>query len=93
LSDSDRTLYAIIDGERQELGIGIREVQDERGFVAAMGGVRKSERLSFPMERDVFARIAKAKIVEMKIAQFEFKLKDEHRQAFRDLMSLADADR
>lgn len=77
----DRRLLAIIDGQRLDFGEGDRESSVRRGGV--------SEALYYDMPFERFEQVANAKSVEMRIASKEFTLKDEHREAFRDLISLA----
>jgi hypothetical protein len=76
-----RDLFAIVDGQRMELGQGERSSDVLRG-----GSV--SETLIFKVPTDTFNKIANAKAVEMKVGPTELKLKDEHLIAFRDLLSL-----
>lgn len=89
LSEESRKLYAIIDGERMELGIS-----EHGGKVGNIGIIIRTvgvnERLAFPLDAEIFSKLANSKSVEMKIGSMEFRLKDEHQEAFRDLISLAD---
>jgi hypothetical protein len=39
--------------------------------------------------KDVFVKLSQAKTIEMRLGRKEVKLKDEHTQAFRDLITLA----
>jgi hypothetical protein len=75
-----RDLYAIVDGERMELGKGERSSDVRRGSV--------SELIIYKLPIDTFSKIANAKAVELKVGSIELKLKDEHLIAFKDLLSL-----
>lgn len=81
LDESDRELYAIIDGERMRLGIGDRD-----SSIMPSASVR--EQITFKVDAETFAKLANSKSVELKVGLIEFKLKDEHQEAFRDLISL-----
>ena len=81
LDKSDRELYAIIDGERMQLGIGDRDS-------SIMPGASVREDITFKLDAETFAKLANSKSVELKVGLIEFKLKDEHQEAFRDLISL-----
>lgn len=74
-----RELYAIIDGERMELGEG--------SWKSHIGGL-SSESIIFTLPIATFRKIAEAKLVELKVGSVELKLKDEHLIAFKDLLSL-----
>lgn len=87
LKDEDRKLYAIIDGQRLQLGIGERESKVSTTLLTRDVYVR--ERLVFQLDDKTFGKLANGKSVELKVGRVEFKLKDEHQEAFRDLMSLA----
>ena len=76
----NRDLYLIIDGERVSFSDGHHD--------GKVGGGGISERLLFEIPRDTFTKIATAKSVELRVGSYQTKLKDEHLQAFRDLMSL-----
>jgi|SRR6185503_14283152 len=78
----DRDLYALIDGERFDLGEGRHD-----GDVRHYGGV--SETLGFLIPAEVFQKMGKAEKTELKIGRIELTLKDEHKEAFRDLYSLS----
>lgn len=80
-----RELYALADGERFEFGEGIYDGEVRRGFT----GVGLSESLGFAVPAEAFQKLGTAEKVELKIGNFEMKLKDEHKEAFRDLLSLA----
>ena len=75
-----RDLYALVDGERLELGEGDHDSDVE------LGGV--SERLIYRLSPDVFSKLGAAQHVELKIGNVELTLKDEHLEAFRDFYSL-----
>jgi hypothetical protein len=78
---NDRRIYAIIDGERMVF-------EGQRG--SKVGGAISTvqEWLVTPVDAETFEKIAKAKSVEVKVGDYEVKLKDEHLTAFRDLLSL-----
>ena len=76
----DRDVYALVDGERMQLG------KADRASDINLGSVE--ELLSVSMDTATFNKIANAKVVEIKVGNREFKLKNEHLQAFRDLESL-----
>jgi hypothetical protein len=89
LSEESHKLYAIIDGERMELGKGEYDGKTVTlGVIMRTAGV--NERLAFLLSAETFSKLANGKSVELKIGSMEFRLKDEHQEAFRDLMSLAD---
>ena len=75
-----RDLYAIVDGERMELGEGERDSDVKLGSV--------SEMLIYRLSPDQFYKIATGHSVDLKIGRLERSLKDEHLEAFRDLYSL-----
>lgn len=87
LDESDRELYAIIDGERFRFGTGERDGNVSTGRYTRSVSVH--EQISFRLDEDTFTKLANGKSVELKIGPIEFKLKDEHQEAFRDLISLA----
>lgn len=76
-----RNLYALIDGTRFDLGEGKYDADLRRRNV--------SESLGFPVPVDVFQKLGAAKSAELKIGRIELTLKDEHKEAFRDLLSLS----
>jgi len=76
----DCGLNLIVDGERVDLGQCTRQSDIRRGGV--------TERLFFKLTPEQFTKIANAKVVELRIGRTELKLKDEHLQAFKDLISL-----
>lgn len=82
LEREDRQLYALIDGERLVLGAGDRDSKVS-GY-----GVSVWERLAFRLDADTFNKIAAGQSVEFRIGRRQLEIKDEHRQAFRDLESL-----
>jgi len=75
----DRSLYALADGERLDLGTA------EHDSDVRLGGLSESLAVSVPY--DTFVKIANGTNVEMKLGTKEFKLKDEHLEGFRDLAS------
>jgi hypothetical protein len=74
-------LLALVDDERMEFGEGDRDSDIRRG------GVSESMIYSIPIER--FLKMGQATSTELKIGRVELTLKDEHKEAFRDLYSLA----
>jgi hypothetical protein len=64
-----------------EFGEGDRDSDIRRG------GVSESMIYSIPIER--FLKMGQATSTELKIGRVELTLKDEHKEAFRDLYSLA----
>lgn len=74
-------LYMLIDGERVTVG------EAEYDGNVESGGV--SEFMRYLVSPDLVKRIAGAKQVELKIGRWEVTLKDEHKEAFRDLFSLS----
>lgn len=77
----DHHLYAIIDGERLDLGDGTHD-----GDIHYTG---VSEQLAFVLTREQFAKFANGKSVEIKLGTIERKLKPERVGEFADLLSLA----
>lgn len=75
-----RDLYALVDGERMSFGEG-----DWDSDVSRRG---TSELIIFTVPIEAFAKIGKAQSVELKAGRVELTLKDEHKEAFRDLLSL-----
>ncbi len=80
-----RELYAIADGERFEFGEG-RYDGDVSG---SSRGIGVSETLGFIIPVDAFEKLGKAQNAELRIGDFEMKLKEEHKEAFRDLLALS----
>jgi hypothetical protein len=80
-------LKAIVDGERMALGEASRKSKVDSTW---MGEVKTKETLLIDVPADVFNKIAHAKKVEMRLGKKEFKIKEEHRHAFRDLLSLTE---
>lgn len=76
-----RHLYAVIDGERLDLGEGSHD-----GDVRRVG---VSELLIFEVPAETFQKLANARLSDLKIGNFELTLKDEHSEAFRNLYSLS----
>lgn len=73
-------LYALADGERLLLGDGSQDRELLRY------GVKETIQYKIPVE--TFAQLAKARSAELKIGNVQFRLKDEHLEAFRDLLGL-----
>ena len=80
-----RELYAIADGERFDFGEG----HYDGDVSGSYWGVGVSETLGFVIPVASFEKLGKADNVELRIGDFELKLKDEHKEAFRDLLSLS----
>jgi len=80
LSETQRELIALADGERLPLG-----TLDRDSKVRSGGWV--SEIMVKEVPYETFLKIATAKEVEMKLGKYEFKLKEEHLEALRDLVS------
>lgn len=76
-----RDLHALIDGERFDLGEGKHD-----GDVGRRG---VSEAIGFLIPSEVFQKLANAQRAELRVGNFELTLKDEHKEAFRDLLSLS----
>jgi len=76
-----RGLYVLADGERLSFGEGDRD--------SRIRGPGVSETLVFDIPIEAFSRISKANSSELKIGPLELTLKDEHKEAFRDLVSLS----
>jgi hypothetical protein len=76
-----RHLYALIEGERFDLGEGIYDGDVRRQGV--------SETLAFIIPAEVFKKLGTGSVVELRIGQVEMALKDEHQEAFRDLYGLS----
>lgn len=77
----NHALFALVDGERLALGDGQND-----GNVGLGDGV--SEHLVFNLTQEQFAKVANGKSVEIQLGGFERKLKPEHIQKFKDLVSL-----
>lgn len=84
----DSTLKAIVDGERVSLGEATRKSDVGRRL---FGEINLKESLLLRVPRATFERLARAERVEMRLGRKEIKIKDEHLQAFRDLLSLSPA--
>jgi hypothetical protein len=76
----DATLLALIDGVSLNLGSAERQSDIERRGV--------QEFLGFRVPFETFNRIANAQSVEMRLGRREFRLRPEHLEAFRNLISL-----
>lgn len=88
----NREIILLVDGERINLGEAERKgtVNEPRSSVGRFGGgVSVTETLFVHITRAELEKISKAKLVEIKTGRFAFTLKDEHQEAFRDLLSLA----
>lgn len=79
----NQELHALVDGERLSLGEGTWD--------AELRYRRVSEGVAFKIPLNIMSRIAKANSAELLIGSQELKLKDEHQQAIRDLLSLNQA--
>ncbi len=77
---NSRELFMIVDGERMSFGEG------NRSSSIGHGGV--FETLAFLIDSESFKKIGSAKKVEILVGPRQYKLKDEHLEAFRDLLSL-----
>lgn len=73
----DKNLIALIDGERLDLGSADRDSNVRLGKV--------SELLVFEIPHETLLKIANGTSVEMQLASREFKLKDNHLFALREL--------
>jgi hypothetical protein len=73
----------VADGQRYDLGPGQSKDYEIRRH-------RVSELMVYKIPLDTFTSIANAKSAELQIGQKEISLKDEHLEAFRDLISLID---
>jgi hypothetical protein len=78
LKDYQRELNVLADGERLPLGTMER-------VNSHVGGSYVSESLALALPPDTFAKIARAKVVEMRLGHTTFKLKDKHLDALRAL--------
>lgn len=76
----DSELLALVDGERMRFGEGERD--------SDIGRRRVSESMIYTVPTDLFVRLGKAASAELKLGRIELALKDEHKEAFRDLLSL-----
>jgi hypothetical protein len=80
--DTDK-VYILVDGERYALDAarGSR-LGNSRAYLT-------EEWLTVPIDFRLFQKLGTAKSAELKAGSIEAKLKDEHLEAFRDLLSLA----
>jgi hypothetical protein len=85
--DQDRGLIALVDGERVDLGQMDRVDASYKKKGIVIPDRYYVEVLAISMKYDVFLKIANAKVVEMQAGRREFKLRDEHLEALRDLAS------
>lgn len=74
-------MFVLVDGERMQYGEGDLDSEIRRG------GVRES--VVFQIPADQFLKLSQATSAELKIGNVELTLKDEHKEAFRDLLSLS----
>lgn len=74
-----RELNILIDGERVNLGEGKWDGEARRGTFESLG---------FLVPAEVFEKMANAQKCDLQVGTFELTLKDEHKEAFRDLFSL-----
>lgn len=86
LDPDNQILYALLDGERLNLGTGDHDGNISIGAITR--NVSVNEQIIFPLSADTFSKMANSKSAELKIGSMEFRLKDEHQEAFRDLLSL-----
>jgi hypothetical protein len=82
----NRMLKMIVDGERMSFGEADRSSKIGKNW---LGEVRLKETLFVSVPKDVFVKLSQARTIEMRLGRKEIKLKDEHTQAFRDLLTLA----
>ncbi|MCA1565658.1 MAG: hypothetical protein LC803_08460 [Acidobacteria bacterium] len=83
--EKDRELSLVIDGET--VNLGPMKLITARRFT--LGALYYREDLGFTMPYEGFARVASAKKVSVKVGRTELKLKNEHLEAMRDLISRA----
>ena len=76
-----RELLIIVDGERFDLGEGEWDGDVEYGGT--------SEILGFTIPAELFKKLGTAQKAELRVGDIELTLKDEHKEAFRDLLSLS----
>lgn len=75
-----RELLVLADGQRFLFGEAERDSDIRRGGV--------TERLAFDIPFEAFEKMSEAGVCELKVGPLELSLKDEHKEAFRDLLSL-----
>jgi hypothetical protein len=83
----DQSLYVLADDKRIEMGDGKRDSDINRGI---FGEYRTSEFLGFEMSKEQLAELGNAKNLEIKLGGREFKIKDDDKQAFLNLIKLSD---
>lgn len=84
--EKDRALTLVIDGEA--INLGSMKLVTARRFT--LGALYYREDLAFVMPYEGFVRMANAKKVVVKVGKTELKLKNEHLEAMRDLLSRAE---
>lgn len=80
-----RDILALVDGNRMRLGSGLHG-----GEVVGVDrySVRVREELTFRLDADQARALGEGKSVELLVGPTAFTLKDEHKEALRDLLSL-----
>lgn len=81
----NRDLLGLVDGNRMRLGTG---KHDGEVVGADRYSVRVREELTFKLDADQARALGEGKSVELLIGRTAFTLKDEHKEALRDLLSL-----
>ncbi|MDQ1610522.1 MAG: hypothetical protein QOG00_453 [Pyrinomonadaceae bacterium] len=84
--EKDRALTLVIDGEA--INLGEMKLITARRFT--LGALYYREDLAFTMPYEGFVRMVNAKKVVVKVGKTELKLKNEHLEAMRDLISRAE---
>jgi hypothetical protein len=87
--EKERELTLVIDGET--VGLGGMKLITARRFQLGVGRLYYREDLSHTMPYEGFVRMAHAKKVFVKVGKIELKLKTEHLEVMRDLISRAEA--
>ena len=82
----NRDLYAIADNER--LVLGTAKFSDNKIKLDRISGVSVQELITFVVTRDQLRKLAEAKSTEIRVGEREQKLKDKHKQMFRNLLAL-----
>jgi hypothetical protein len=77
----------IIDGEA--VNLGAMKLITARRFELGRGALYYREDLAYAIPYEGFVRMASAKKVTVKVGRTELKLKNEHLEAMRDLVSRA----
>ncbi len=83
--EKDRELSVVIDGEA--INVGVMKLITARRFT--LGRLYYREDLAYAIPYEGFVRMASAKKVTVKVGRTELKLKNEHLEAMRDLVSRA----